>query len=698
MKIMFLLVRSHGICTRRRTRVERHPTNLVQGCPAPATSDTVACFTNPEARPMPPVEPAGFRVRTIAALIDTALFLLLTVPLMWLVYGEKVARFDDVRPWSLAINWLLPSVLAISFWSTIGSTPGKILMSLMVVDTDTGRAPALWRCVVRWLAYAVSAAPLGLGFLWVLLDPDRRAWHDRLARTRVVQPRRNLRGSRAYKGYFAAHWAGDLPLALSFWVNNILLAFPLGLALGGLMTWISLKGELLQTSSIATLIAFPLMVLLNVWCIVGAWRSATHHGDNGGATIFSLAVKFLMLLSTIQLATATVMDFLPRVGEYVQMARGIDPIGQAEIVLSADGQTLRLKGPIGMGDGSRVRLATAGAGKLQVIELESPGGRVFEADQMAALIRSHGWQTRAIGGCESACTLVFMAGSTRQLMPGAQLGFHRAFAGTFNPVIDHVANQELAAMYRRAGLPEDFIARTLRTPPWQMWYPDIDALAQAALITPPQWSLLVPLPARAVQTPVSIAEALRTSQVWHALELRYPGSIGIAARRMQAAHARRAPDAAVMDEGQQVARGLLRRLLREGSHDAREQYLGLLAEQLRATRAGGRHSCRALLNGDGGARRALPPALVQMESDWIIQAADEPVGRTRAPQATPLEREVIRRMLGDSAPAQLAQLWSLAGMGGPGPDCTGAITLLENIGRLQSGQRQLAAQWMFQQP
>ena len=81
---------------------------------------------------MPSVEPAGFRVRTIAALIDTALFLLLTVPLMWLVYGEKVARFDDVRPWSLAINWLLPAVLAISFWSTIGSTPGKILMLSLI--------------------------------------------------------------------------------------------------------------------------------------------------------------------------------------------------------------------------------------------------------------------------------------------------------------------------------------------------------------------------------------------------------------------------------------------------------------------------------------------------------------------------------------------------------------------------------------
>jgi uncharacterized RDD family membrane protein YckC len=33
--------------------------------------------------------------------------------------------------------------------------------------------------LLSWLA-------LGLGWLWILVDPGRRAWHDRLSRTRVV--------------------------------------------------------------------------------------------------------------------------------------------------------------------------------------------------------------------------------------------------------------------------------------------------------------------------------------------------------------------------------------------------------------------------------------------------------------------------------------------------------------------------------
>jgi uncharacterized RDD family membrane protein YckC len=40
--------------------------------------------------------------------------------------------------------------------------------------------------VVRALGYLVSVLPLGLGVVWMFLDTDRRAWHDRLAGTRVL--------------------------------------------------------------------------------------------------------------------------------------------------------------------------------------------------------------------------------------------------------------------------------------------------------------------------------------------------------------------------------------------------------------------------------------------------------------------------------------------------------------------------------
>lgn len=638
-------------------------------------------------------EPAGFLVRAIAAAIDSALFLLLSVPLMWLAYGEKVARIDDVRPWSIAINWVLPFVFAMLFWSTIGSTPGKVLMSLTIVDAATGKTASLARCVLRWFGYLLSAAPLGLGFLWAAIDSDKQAWHDKLARTRVVQPHRRKTGRGATRGYFALHWHGELPLAVSFWVNNILLSIPIGLALGGLMAWISLKGEMLQASSIAALVGWPLMLAMDTWCFVGAWRSADRHAEQGGTALWGSATKFVLFLSILSAGASTFLDFVPQLGAYVQMARGIDPIGQVEVTLSSDGRSVKLAGPLGMGDGTRVRKALEHADRLRVVELESPGGRVFEANRIAEFIGEHAWQTRAVGNCESACTLVFMAGKSRQLMPGAQLGFHRALAGTFNPVIDRLVNQELAATYRRAGLPEDIIAQTLQTPPWAMWYPGIGELAQGGLITAPQWTLEVELPPRTGSLPSDMEDALRASHVWHALEQRYPGSIRTAARRMDAARARKAPDPNVQAEGWRVGHGLLRTLLHDTSPQARDHYAALLTQQLRSASASGGQACRAILAGDAGVRRRLPQALVLLESEWMISAASEPAARNRPHRPTALELEVIRRSLGEDAPARLAGLWNA---GGSTADCEASITLLDHVARLQEGPRQLAAQLLFQ--
>ncbi len=36
------------------------------------------------------------------------------------------------------------------------------------------------------LAGLFSIAALGLGFLWILRDPERQSWHDRIAGTYVV--------------------------------------------------------------------------------------------------------------------------------------------------------------------------------------------------------------------------------------------------------------------------------------------------------------------------------------------------------------------------------------------------------------------------------------------------------------------------------------------------------------------------------
>ncbi len=100
-------------------------------------------------------------------------------------------------------------------------------------------------------------------------------------------------------GYVARHWRGELPLALSFWVNNLLLLVPLGLAIGMLMAWIVGWGQSLQAASVALLVGGALLALLSVWSLVGCWRSASAHRADGGSALWSGLAKLVLGLGAL---------------------------------------------------------------------------------------------------------------------------------------------------------------------------------------------------------------------------------------------------------------------------------------------------------------------------------------------------------------------------------------------------------------
>jgi uncharacterized RDD family membrane protein YckC len=66
-----------------------------------------------------------------------------------------------------------------------GRTVGKGLMGIRVLGKDGRQLPVV-RALLRTVAYLISLVPLFAGFLWILIDKDRRGWHDHIAGSRVV--------------------------------------------------------------------------------------------------------------------------------------------------------------------------------------------------------------------------------------------------------------------------------------------------------------------------------------------------------------------------------------------------------------------------------------------------------------------------------------------------------------------------------
>jgi uncharacterized RDD family membrane protein YckC len=136
-------------------------------------------------------EYVGFWARVAASIVDSILVLMISVPVLSLVYGTAYWTSSTLvhGPVDVIMNWVFPAIAVVVFWISRQATPGKMLISAKVVDARTGGKPSTGQFVGRYLGYFVSAIPLFLGLIWVGIDGRKQGWHDKLAGTVVIRPK-----------------------------------------------------------------------------------------------------------------------------------------------------------------------------------------------------------------------------------------------------------------------------------------------------------------------------------------------------------------------------------------------------------------------------------------------------------------------------------------------------------------------------
>jgi len=140
----------------------------------------------------PELPPPGFLRRLGAmfydALLLLALLMMLSYPYVWLPGGAKpnLAIKTAYQFYLLAICFFYYA----GFWVRGGQTLGLRTWRMKLVNKDGG--PITWTIALKRFASALfSLLCLGLGFLWVIYDRDKLAWHDRLSGTRLMRLPKN---------------------------------------------------------------------------------------------------------------------------------------------------------------------------------------------------------------------------------------------------------------------------------------------------------------------------------------------------------------------------------------------------------------------------------------------------------------------------------------------------------------------------
>jgi uncharacterized RDD family membrane protein YckC len=134
----------------------------------------------------------GLVTRALAGVVDLALIsALLSIGsgLLASIVPAATGGSDGLSIWGVltfgAIGFLIGSAIFVAFWALIGQTPGMRFLSIHL-DAGGSREIGLRRAIRRIVAIPFSLLPAGLGFLAILLSPERRGWHDRFAGTTVL--------------------------------------------------------------------------------------------------------------------------------------------------------------------------------------------------------------------------------------------------------------------------------------------------------------------------------------------------------------------------------------------------------------------------------------------------------------------------------------------------------------------------------
>ena len=67
-----------------------------------------------------------------------------------------------------------------------GATLGKIAMKIRVIEIATLQNPSFLCSLNRAIFRVISEMLFYLGFLWGMMDPARQTWHDKTAKTLVI--------------------------------------------------------------------------------------------------------------------------------------------------------------------------------------------------------------------------------------------------------------------------------------------------------------------------------------------------------------------------------------------------------------------------------------------------------------------------------------------------------------------------------
>jgi hypothetical protein len=282
--------------------------------------------------------------------------------------------------------------------------------------------------------------------------------------------------------WFKLHWQGLLPLDLSYWVNVFAVGIALLFITPPLFQYLA-DSEASSALRGLTIIAFYVVITgISVWQLTGLYRSADKHTSRGGSIGWAMMAKLMVLIAIGRYCYDMNQTGIPFILESGKLVVGTSQLPPLSIRVMNQGTEVELLGGLEFGTSNNLAKVLIDNPSINIIHLNSMGGRIAEAKKLALLVKKNKLITYSKTQCLSACPIVFLAGKEKLLGDSAKLGFHSASFGDVSGSKVEELNMSLLTQLEKANVPSWFIKKVSKVSSEDVWHPTTEELIKAGVI------------------------------------------------------------------------------------------------------------------------------------------------------------------------------------------------------------------------
>jgi hypothetical protein len=235
--------------------------------------------------------------------------------------------------------------------------------------------------------------------------------------------------------------------------------------------------------SLGILSSWVLGILATCWALIGLWRCISTRARNGGSRVLTWVSRAIVVLLVVLGGTIVDIYAKPVWKEHVPSAFGPSERSLYRIRVLREGTEVELSGSLGFGAGADLARVLDEHPRIRIVQLNSPGGRMYEGQRIAQLVLDRGLTTYVAVRCEGACVNVFAGGFERWLGPRAVIGLQRAHSETATKDDLKRWNAEIRSFLVGRGVDPAFVDKGLSDSFGETWQPSPGDILASRLAT-----------------------------------------------------------------------------------------------------------------------------------------------------------------------------------------------------------------------